>query len=363
MRPSPLDGRPTTSTGTQTLDDLFAGHAGLALGNSSIIEENGTTDFAGALLRYYAAEGVVQGHRVHVVGAGEQWGRELPGLVGAGGAVGKESEAGAVVDKEKMKIAWRYERLGEFGAGTAASRATPTPNRNPVSSSPGQIDSTVPTAFCHSFDLTKRLSLPTPGAISFTGISPTAENPFTSILRSITQTIASSPPNTIHRLIIPTLLSPALFPPSASNPRHLLPFLHSLRALLRHHSTRLSAMLTLPLSLYPRSTGLVRWIEHLCDGVLELAPFPHSIEIEPPLTTSSGSGKAEEKPQGMLKIHKLPVLTEKGGGGGGGDDLAFSLSRKRFVIKPFSLPPVEGDQEAQKGEAEGGKVGKADIEF
>ena len=122
-------------------------------------------------------------------------------------------------------------------------------------------------------------------------------------------------------------------------------------------------MLTLPLSLYPRSTGLVRWIEHLCDGVLELAPFPHSIDIEPPLTTSYGSGKAEEKPQGMVQIHRLPVLTEKGAGGGGGDDLAFSLSRKRFVIKPFSLPPVEGDQEAQRGEVEGGKVGKGDIEF
>lgn len=123
VRPSPLDGRPTTSTGTQTLDDLLAGHAGLALGNSLLIEENGTTDFAGALLRYYAAEGVVQGHKVHVVGVGEQWGRELPGLVGAGGGgAGKESEAGAAVEKEKMKIAWRYERLGEFGAGTAGSR-------------------------------------------------------------------------------------------------------------------------------------------------------------------------------------------------------------------------------------------------
>lgn len=123
VRPSPLDGRPTTSTGTQTLDDLLARHAGLALGNSLLIEENGTTDFAGALLRYYAAEGVVQGHRVHVVGVGEQWGRELPGLVGAGGgAGGKESGDGAAVEKEKMKIAWRYERLGEFGAGTAGSR-------------------------------------------------------------------------------------------------------------------------------------------------------------------------------------------------------------------------------------------------
>ena len=122
VRPSPLDGRSTTSTGTQTLDDTLAGHAGLALGNSLLVEENGATDFAGALLRYYAAEGVVQGHKVHVVGVGEHWGRELPGLVGAGTAVGKENEAGALVDKDKMKIAWRYERLGEFGTGTAGSR-------------------------------------------------------------------------------------------------------------------------------------------------------------------------------------------------------------------------------------------------
>ena len=122
VRPSPLDGRTTTSTGTQTLDDILAGHAGLALGNSLLIEENGATDFAGALLRYFAAEGVVQGHKVHVVGVGEHWGRELPGLVGAGAAVGKENEAGVIVDKEKMKIAWRYERLGEFGTGTAGSR-------------------------------------------------------------------------------------------------------------------------------------------------------------------------------------------------------------------------------------------------
>ena len=56
----------------------------------------------------------MQGHRVHVVGVGEYWGRDLPGLVGA--AVEKEErkkESGA--EKEKMKIAWRYERLGEFG--------------------------------------------------------------------------------------------------------------------------------------------------------------------------------------------------------------------------------------------------------
>lgn len=119
LRPSPIDGRQTTSTGTPTLDALLAGHAGLAMGNSLLIEESGTTDFSGVLLRYYAAEGVVQEHAIHVIGVGEQWGRALPGLVGA--AEGPEVR-GAKAKEEKMKIAWRYERLGEFGADIAGSR-------------------------------------------------------------------------------------------------------------------------------------------------------------------------------------------------------------------------------------------------
>lgn len=120
IRPSPDDGRPTTSTGTRSLDNILAGHGGLPIGKILLVEENGTTDFAGALLRYYAAEGVVQDQRVHVVGEPEQWGRSLPGLIGS---------ADAAVDEkpkerkgERMKIAWRYERLGEFGAGVAGSR-------------------------------------------------------------------------------------------------------------------------------------------------------------------------------------------------------------------------------------------------
>ena len=124
VRPSPLDGRPTTSTGTQSLDNVLGGYAGLALGNSLLIEENGTTDFAGVLLRYFAAEGIAQGHNVHVVGVGERWGRELPGIIDT---VGIDDQRGPdiAVDKEKMKIAWRYERLGEFGAG-ARGGITPT---------------------------------------------------------------------------------------------------------------------------------------------------------------------------------------------------------------------------------------------
>ena len=120
VRPSPLDSRLTTSTGTPSLDELLAGQGGIALGTSILLEESGTTDYAGILLKYYAAEGLIQGHTVHVLGVGEQWGRALPGLVSSEGA--KDTETGGKEDAERMKIAWRYERLALSGSEVAGSR-------------------------------------------------------------------------------------------------------------------------------------------------------------------------------------------------------------------------------------------------
>ncbi|KAG8527577.1 uncharacterized protein KY384_007730 [Bacidia gigantensis] len=372
VRPSPLDGRSTTSSGTQTLDDLLAGHAGLPLGNSLLLEETGTTDFAGALLRYYAAEGILQGHQVLIIGVPEQWARDLPGLAEDGDSIEASQRKHRTSDTqgEKMKIAWRYERLGDFGVG---SRAPPTPTRTPVTSASNQKSMAAPPLFCHTFDLTKRLTFTPIPPISFIPVLPATEfsrNPFDSILVNLSRVLESSPPDTVHRVIVPSLLSPAIYPVHACQPTHLLPFLRSLRSLLKQPSQNLTVMLTLPLSLYPRSTGLMRWVEHMMDGVLELAPFPYSVDLAlPPLTKSSPSNpttqKTEEKPQGMLRIHRLPVVTEKGGGSGGaGRDLAFSLGRKRFVVVPYHLPPVEGDSEGQQGQAkeDTGLAAKA-IEF
>ncbi len=111
IRPSPLTSHPVTSTGTLSLDDQLGGHGGLPLGSSLLIEESGTTDFAGALLRYYAAEGICHNHIVHVVGVGEGWIRDLPAVAEEHGS----RKATASSENEKMKIAWRYERLGNAG--------------------------------------------------------------------------------------------------------------------------------------------------------------------------------------------------------------------------------------------------------
>ncbi|KNG46999.1 paxneb protein superfamily [Stemphylium lycopersici] len=344
VRPSPIDGRPTTSTGTPSLDGILAGHAGLALGHSILIGESGTTDYSGALLRFYAAEGVVQGHKVHVVGMGEFWGRELPGISEDKSDKRKEGKERA----EKMKIAWRTAGQGD---GSTEEQAV----------------------FCHTFDLAKRLTLPVGTAINYVPIpsttTATSASPFASILQKIRQQLASTPAHTIHRIVVPSLLSPALYPSSSAHPTAILQFLHALRALLRQYPTRLTAIITLPLTLYPRSSGLVRWMEILSDGVFELSPFPYSRMQA--LAQSAGTTKDEERPQGMFAVHKLPVFHEKGGGGGAedlGEDMAFTLSRRKFVIAKFSLPPMEGDTEAQEEavrEAAGASAmpKKQDLEF
>ncbi|KAK5117332.1 hypothetical protein LTR62_005949 [Meristemomyces frigidus] len=281
-RPSPLTLHPVTSTGTPSLDEILGGHSGLPLGSSLLIEENGTTDFAGVLLRFYAAEGICHGHILHVIGAGEGWVRELPGV--ADEKSSRKSAGGSGGESEKMKIAWRYESLGQAG-------------------------------------------------------------------------------ERVHRIIIPAILSPTIWPQCASQPANFNRFLHALRALLRQHANRVTAIMTLPLVLYPRTSGLIRWAELLADGVLELTPFPHLMDASN--NASDTGGSKEDQPQGMLKVHKLPITTERGEGGAGagntlGDDLAFTVSRRKFVIKPFSLPPLEGDQDAQK---EAGQLTSKDVEF
>lgn len=232
----------------------------------------------------------------------------------------------------------------------------------PAPASTGDQHTKQPAAFCHAFDLTKRLAHPAITNMSFIPIMPSRDSPFKPILERLQTAIASDSASTIHRVVIPSLLNPTMYPPDACQPEYVLQFFHALKALLSTHAARVTAMITLPLSLFPRSSGLVRWIELLSDGVIELCPFPHSADA---LATSGAATSQEEPPQGMLKTHRLPVLHERGGGNDQnvGLDWAFNLSRRRFEIKPFSLPPDEGDKEAQEASAPGGMPKKSDLEF
>ncbi|KAI1498165.1 paxneb protein [Biscogniauxia marginata] len=358
VRPSPVDGRPTTSTGTASLDNLLAGHSGLPLGTSLLIGEHGTTDFAGVLLRYYVAEGLVQGHQIHALGLHEGWRVELPGL----STDAKSSNKSEGTTGDKMKIAWRYESL----ASVNAQRDREALQR--------QNSSTTGSAsiFCHSFDLSKKLSpSDVKGQIGFhpstSGLSlgpqpNISKSPFKLFIKEVSSKLAGSPPSWIHRVIVPSILSPTMYSSSSSRPQEVLQFLHALRALLRQYPTRLTVIITLPLSLYPRTTGLTRWMELLCDGVLELIPLQSNSVHAPPPASKSDS-KSEDQVQGLLKVHSLPIFHEKGGGSdshSAHDDQSFSLSRsKGLVIKPFYLPPADDETQDQKP----ADSGKTSIEF
>lgn len=227
-----------------------------------------------------------------------------------------------------------------------------------------QIQSQV---FCHVFDLTKRLDHSFcanlfPHQVS----SRPQEAPFSSILEQLHTSLAKSPANLVHRLVVPGLLLPQIYPTHASLPHNALTFLQGIRVLLSAYPTRLTAMITLPLSLFPRSLGLVRWIELLSDGVIELTPFPHSSDQDgaPSNPDSRESNSNEEPPQGLLAVHRLPIFHERGAGSGpAGEDWAFSLSRRKFTIKPYSLPPIEGDTDAQQIGPAGQQPKKSDLEF
>lgn len=231
-----------------------------------------------------------------------------------------------------------------------------------VGGSPNNVSQTV-TPFCHTFDLTKRITIPSDARVNHIPVTPSTS--LDSIVQALARSLATASPNTVHRIVIPSLLSPALYSPLVGRPESFIGFFRSLRTLLRQHSNKLTAMLSLPLELYPRNSGLVRWAEILSDGVLELTPFPHLMDASNSLAESGGAREKDEQPQGLVRFHRLPINTERGEGGAGagnslGEDLAFTVSRRKFVITPFSLPPIEGDQEAQH---DAGKVTAKDMQF
>lgn len=175
--------------------------------------------------------------------------------------------------------------------------------------------------------------------------------------------LKSSPPETVHRVIVPSLMSPALYPSHSCLPEQVLTFQQDLRGLSAAYPRNLVVLQTMPLSLYPRTSGLTRWIELLTDGVYELTPFPHSADAE--FQTSRDPTTKEEPPQGLLQIHKLPLLHELGSGTLPSDmDWTFTLSRRKFTIKPFNLPPIEGDTKAQEqAGVDAKKAGAKDVAF
>lgn len=232
------------------------------------------------------------------------------------------------------------------------------------------MDSSNKAVFCHSFDLTKKLaassmkgvmlSTPTPNPMNLFLDAKEATSAFDLFVHKLQTKLQASNQTTIHRVVVPSLLSPTLYSPEACQPEKVLQFLHSLRALLRRFPGQLTALITIPVSLFPRANGLTRWMELISDGVLEMVPLPPKLGAAPP--SSNGASKGQDQSQGILRVHSLPVLHEKGGGGAENnhfrEDLSFHMSStKGLVIQPYVLPPLEDEDHKESSTTSTAKDG------
>lgn len=214
------------------------------------------------------------------------------------------------------------------------------------------------------YDLTKRLAsssikgslyaTPTSNTMSLAFDNKQTPSAFKMFVKELQAKLQASPPSSVHRVVIPSLLSPTLYTPEACQPSEVVQFLHAIRALQRQYPDQLTALMTLPVSLFPRGNGLIRWIELLSDGVLEMIPLPPKLGAAPP--SSSGSSKVQDQSQGILRVHSLPIFHEKGGGGAENnhfrEDLSFHMSStKGLVIQPYVLPPLEEEDHHEKSPA------------
>lgn len=309
---------PTISTGSENLDSLL-GHNGLPLGSMLLVEETGATDFSSVLLRSFASQGILhqrlpQGGgstRVVVVGQDETWGKELPGLY-----VDKkqkkmqkveEEESKVTVSNKNMKIAWRYSRSAEIEQRAADSTAPESTKQH----------------YNATFDFTSRL-IPSPNPNEITYINPTS---LASLIVSLEKIIKES---TLVRIVFPSFLHPVIFPPACSSPKQLMPFFHLLHGLCKKYPYSVSMVMSLPLDLYPRHSAVTRWAEHQSDGVIQLDPFPESLESQS---------------QGLVNVFKIPVTSERGVMVSKRGEYAFRVGKKTFEIRDFGIPVDESEQD------------------
>ncbi|AOA61947.1 Elongator complex protein 4 [Komagataella phaffii CBS 7435] len=334
IRPSTITSQPTLSTGSADLDRLLA-HQGLPLGNSLLIEENGTTDFSSVLLKVYAAQGIVHNRtagklntHVIVIGSDQHWGRQLPGLYRGSSKEQKKNKVATNESKvtvgnindSNLKIAWRYGLKKDSPSEELSDPSQTYPN------------------YQHAFDITSSL-LPAPAANEMSFV-PLNVPDYSKVMLHI-QRIISQHQGKLIRIVLQSFLNPAMYPPQLIQHNQSLNFIKSLRHLL-HNSPNISLVSSVNLDLYPRHNALVTMIEMLFDGVIELKPFPP--ELVQMMERIYKNQPAKIK-QGFLNVLKLPVLSESGLMVIKEIEYCFKNGKKKFEIEEWSIPIDEEEEE------------------
>ncbi|CDK29862.1 unnamed protein product [Kuraishia capsulata CBS 1993] len=356
VKPSVFSSVPTISTGSADLDRVL-GHDGLPLGQSLLLEENGTTDFSSTLLKLFASQGIIHNRldpqrpntHIVVIGPDQSWAKALPGLYKGSSREQKKMQiqqnetkisvsnlSNENAPNRDMKIAWRYG-----GAKEAKN------NDTSVSTHPN---------YTHTFDITSSL-IPSPNSSEITYLS------IGDSLQSTTKQLESIVKHNIDkvvRIIVPSFLNPALFDMRLCQHQQVIAFLYSLRALLRKYARSTALVISLNLDLFPRDSAIVAMMEKLVDGVLELKPFEPILYEYMERVYKNQPTKIKH---GHLNITKQPLISDLGMMTIKEMEFSFKNGRKRFEIEEWSIPVEEEEDEKSQNPTNHESQTTTSIEF
>lgn len=363
IRPSPVSAAFATSTGSSDLDKVLT-HIGLPLGNSILVEEQGTTEFNSILAKLFVAQGIVHNrlggssntskesgntHAI-VISLNQMFGKELPGIYkGSRKDVKKQqiSDEQSKISVQNLmeqkntpqrykdfKIAWKYKLADEQKEKIDGKNMSQKGDNDEYKD------------YSHQFDITSRM-MPAPTNTEISFVSPNL--PVTAILSQVEQIIKNQPGKLI-RIVIPSFLHPAMYPPSSFRTSSSIALMHGLRSINKLHDNRCVIFASVSTDILNKLLRIQ--IENIFDAIVNLEPFPQDMLQFLERIYKSQPNKVQH---GLLHVLKLPVFSERGEMQVKKSEWAFRNGRKKFEIDEWSIPvdDVESGDSPNKQNSDG----------
>lgn len=347
LRPSIATSQQTTSTGSQDLDRLL-GHMGLPLGNSLLVEERTTTEFNSVLCKLYAAQGIVHNRidptktgntHLIVVSLNQGFSKELPGVY-----------KGSRKDVKRSKIVEEESKLTVQNLAEQTNQANPSRYhdlkiawRYKLNDADTKADNTMASEeyknYSNQFDITTRL-MPAPTSQEISFVSPV--QPPQAVLAQIERIFAQHEGKLI-RILIPSLLHPAMYPPQMFKLSGIISLMHGLRGLVKKHQDRCVLLATVSADMM--SDLLLAQVENMFNAVINLEPFEQEMLR---LLEKAYKSQPNKVQHGLLHVLKLPVFSERGEMHVAQSEFAFKNGRKRFEIEEWGIPVEDDDGSESK---------------
>ena len=220
-----------------------------------------------------------------------------------------------------MKIAWKYKYADE-SSGKKRNVDSNEEDDNDIQSDEYK-------SYIAQFDITSRLiPAATPQELSF--VSPL--QPIAKILNQL-ESLIDKHKNKLIRIVVPSFLHPAMYPPQMYEVANAIGLLHGLKSIVKKFSNRTIMLMTVSKELL--SYLLQSQMESLFDGIIDLEPFPQEMLQYLEKIYKSQPNKVQ---QGLVHLIKLPVFSDRGEMHHRHAEYAFKNSKKSFKIEEWSIP-------------------------